>query len=109
MIADEYQRQGGLPVPFFGQTAYTPPGPAIFSLKTGASILPMFVLRENKIQWTLVIDHPIEIEKTSDEKKNIEMLTAKFTKTIEDVVRQYPSQWPWLNRRWKLPPSKRET
>jgi len=107
LIADEYQRRGGLPVPFFGQTAYTPPGPAIFSLKTGAPILPMFVLRENNFQWTLVIGHPIEIEETSDEKKNIEMLTAKFTRTIEDAVRQYPSQWPWLNRRWKLPPYKR--
>jgi KDO2-lipid IV(A) lauroyltransferase len=107
LIADEYQRRGGLPVPFFGQTAYTPPGPAIFSLKTGAPILPMFVLRENKIQWTLVIGHPIEIEKTSDEKKNVEMLTAKFTKAIEDAVRRYPSQWPWLNRRWKLPPWRR--
>ena len=109
LIADEYQRHGGLPVPFFGRTAYTPPGPAVFSLKTGAPILPMFVLRENKIQWTLVIGHPIEIEKTSDEKKNIEILTAKFTKAIEDAVRQYPSQWPWLNRRWKLPPWKRES
>jgi KDO2-lipid IV(A) lauroyltransferase len=108
LIADEYQRRGGIPVPFFDQTAYTPPGPAIFSLKTGAPILPMFVLRENRIQWTLVIGHPIEIEKTSDDKKNIEILTAKFTRTIEDVVRQYPSQWPWLNRRWKLPSWKRE-
>ncbi len=49
IIADEQQRRGGLPVPFFGQIAYTPPGPAIFSLKTGAPILPMFVLRE---RWT---------------------------------------------------------
>jgi len=103
LIADEQQRRGGLPVPFFGQIAYTPPGPAIFSIKTGAPILPMFVLRENRIQWTLVIGHPIEIEKTSDEKKDIETLTAKFTKVIEDSIRQTPSQWSWLNRRWKLP------
>ena len=107
LIADEYQRRGGLPVPFFGQPAYTPPGPAIFSLKTGAPILPMFVLRENGIQWTVVIGHPIEIERTSDEEKNIETLTAKFTRAIEDAVTQYPSQWTWLNRRWKLPPGKR--
>jgi KDO2-lipid IV(A) lauroyltransferase len=109
LVADEQQRRGGLPVPFFGQTAYTPPGPAIFSLKTGAPILPMFVLRENKIQWTLVIGPPIEIEWTPDAKKNLETLTAKFTRTIEDAVRQYPSQWTWLNRRWKLPPGKRES
>jgi KDO2-lipid IV(A) lauroyltransferase len=103
LIADEQQIHGGLPVPFFGKTAYTPPGPAIFSLKTGAPILPMFVVRENGIPQTLFIWSPVEIELTSDEKKDTELLTAKFTKVIEDIVRQYPSQWSWLNRRWRLP------
>jgi len=101
LIADERKRSGGLPVPFFGQTAYTPPGPAIFSLKTGAPILPMFIVREKGIPQTLFIGGPIEIERTSDEKKDTQLLTAKFTKAIEDSIRQYPSQWPWLNRRWR--------
>jgi KDO2-lipid IV(A) lauroyltransferase len=103
LVADEQQMQGGLPVPFFGQTAFTPPGPAIFSLKTGAPILPMFIVREAGIPRTLVIGSPVEIERTSNGKKDTELLTAKFTRVIEDIVRQYPSQWPWLNRRWKLP------
>jgi len=106
LIADEQKRRGGFPVPFFGQTAYTAPGPAIFSLKTGAPILPMFVVREKGIPQTLFIGSPIEIERTSDEKKDAEVLTARFTKVIEESIRQYPSQWPWLNRRWKLPYAK---
>jgi len=101
LIADERKRSGGLPVSFFGQTAYTPPGPAIFSLKTGAPILPMFIVREKGIPQTLFIGGPIEIERTSDEKKDTQLLTTKFTKAIEDSIRQYPSQWPWLNRRWR--------
>jgi KDO2-lipid IV(A) lauroyltransferase len=103
IVADEQQRRGGLPVPFFGQIAYTPPGPAIFSLKTGAPILPMFVLRDDELNRTLVIKRPLPFERTKDEKKDIERLTHQFTKAIEDTVRQYPSQWAWLNRRWKLP------
>jgi len=103
LVADEQQRRGGLPVPFFGQEAFTPSGPALFSLKTGAPILPMFVLRKNGIERTLIIGNPIEIERTLDEQKDIETLTAKFTKVIEDTVRQHPSQWVWLNRRWKQP------
>jgi KDO2-lipid IV(A) lauroyltransferase len=103
VVADEQLRRGGLPVPFFGKIAYTPPGPAIFSLKTGAPILPMFVVRNDYFKRTLVIGGPIEIERTSDEKKDIETLTAKFTKVIEERVRQSPEQWTWLNRRWKLP------
>ena len=104
LVADEQQRRGGLPVPFFGQKAFTAPGPAIFSIKTGAPILPMFVLRGNGIERTLVIGTPIEIERTSDEKKDVEVLTGKFTGAIEEAVRRYPSQWAWLNRRWKAPP-----
>jgi len=102
LVADEQQRRGGIPVPFFGQKAFTPSGPALFSLKTGAPILPMFVLRKNRIQWTLVIGPPIEIDRTTDEKRDIAALTAKFTEAIEDFIRQHPSQWTWLNRRWKL-------
>jgi KDO2-lipid IV(A) lauroyltransferase len=63
----------------------------------------MFVVREKGIPQTLLIGSPIEIELTSDEKKNTDLLTAKFTKVIEDIVKQYPSQWSWLNRRWRLP------
>jgi KDO2-lipid IV(A) lauroyltransferase len=105
MVADEQQRRGGLPVPFFGQIAYTSPGPAILSLKTGAPILPMFVLREDASKRTLVIGSSVEIERTLDEKKDAETLTAKFTKAIEEIVRQHPDQWAWLNRRWKIPRS----
>jgi KDO2-lipid IV(A) lauroyltransferase len=108
MVADEQQRRGGLPVPFFGQIAYTPPGPAIFSLKTGALILPMFVLRDDELNRTLVIKSPLQFERTKDEKRDIERLTYQYTKTIEETVRQYPSQWAWLNRRWKLPRPKGE-
>lgn len=108
LIADEQQRRGGLPVPFFGQIAYTPPGPAIFSLKTGAPILPMFIVRERGIPKTLLIRKPIEIERSTDQKKDIERLTAEFTRAIENSIKEYPSQWPWLNRRWKLPPGNSE-
>ena len=103
IIADQQQRRGGIAVPFFGRMAYTPPGPAIFSLKTGAPVLPMFVLRESELGRTLVIGEPIALERTFDDRKDIETLTAKLTSVIEDTVRRYPGQWAWLNRRWKMP------
>jgi len=103
IVADEQQRRGGFPVPFFGQVAYSPPGPAILSLKTGAPILPMFILRDDELNRTLVIKSPLQFEPTKDQRKDIERLTYQFTKAIEETVRQYPTQWAWLNRRWKLP------
>jgi len=108
LIADEQQIIGGIPAPFFGRTAYTPPGPAIFSLRTGAPILPMFIVREKGTPKTLFIEHPIEIERTFDERKDMELLTAKLTEAIENSIRRYPEQWPWLNRRWKQRYQKQE-
>jgi len=108
LIADEQQIIGGIPVPFFGRTAYTPPGPAIFSLRTGAPILPMFIVRKRGTPKTLFIEHPIEIERTFDEKKDTKLLTARLTRAVEDSIRQYPEQWPWLNRRWKQRYQKQE-
>ncbi len=105
LIADEQQRRGGIPTPFFGQTAFTPRGPAILSLKTGASILPMIILREERTPKRLLIGPPIAIERTGDLENDIEALTIRFTKVIEEIIRQYPDQWAWLNRRWKQPPS----
>jgi Kdo2-lipid IVA lauroyltransferase/acyltransferase len=103
IIADQQQRRGGIAVPFFGRRAFTPPGPAIFSVKTGAPLLPVFVVREDDIRRKLLIGKPIDMDGTSDEKKDIETLTARMTEAIEEMVRQYPSQWAWLNRRWKQP------
>ncbi len=105
LIADEQQRRGGISTSFFGQTAFTPTGPAILSLKTGAPILPMFILREDGRPQRLVIGPPVTIEPTAHLGKDIETLTVRFTRVIEDIVRLYPGQWTWLNRRWKLPSS----
>ncbi len=103
IVADERQRAGAVSVPFLGRIAYAPPGPAIFSLKTGAAILPMFVVREDEVKRTLVIKAPLQVERTGDEKRDIEGLVYQFTKAIEEVIRQYPNQWAWLNRRWDPP------
>jgi KDO2-lipid IV(A) lauroyltransferase len=105
VLADQQQRRRGIATLFFDRKAYTSPGPAFLSIKTGAAILPMYVLRKNNgASRTLVIEPSVTIQRTRDERIDIELLTAEFTQRIEQIVRQYPGQWAWLNRRWKLPP-----
>ena len=104
VLADEQQRRRGIATLFFGRRAFTSPGPAFLSIKTGAALLPMYVLRTNGARKTLVIEPPVTIQGTGDEKRDIELLTAQFTQVIEQIVRRHPGQWAWLNRRWKIPP-----
>ncbi|MBW1825278.1 MAG: hypothetical protein JRI87_12140, partial [Deltaproteobacteria bacterium] len=44
-IADEKKRRSEIYVEFFGEPAPTAIGPAVLSLRTGAPIMPIFIVR----------------------------------------------------------------
>lgn len=101
---DQNFDKGGVFVDFFGKQAATPIGPVVFSLRTGAEILPIFIIRQKDETHKILINSSIPLEIKSDHKETILFNTAKLTKVIESYVRRYPSQWSWINRRWKNRP-----
>ena len=101
LIADEYKRHGGVVVDFFGHPVPTAAGPALLSLRTGAALLPLFVVRQQDDTHTVMIDPPLAYEPTGNRDKDVRNLTALFTGRVEHYIRMYPHQWWWLNRRWK--------
>lgn len=101
IIADEYRRYGGVTVPFFGVPVPTAAGPALLSLRTGAALLPLFVVRQPDDTHRVMIDPPLDYAPTGDRDADVRALTALFTGRIEHFIRSYPDQWWWLNRRWK--------
>jgi KDO2-lipid IV(A) lauroyltransferase len=101
LIADEHKRHGGVAVEFFGHPVPTAAGPALLSLRTGAALLPLFVVRQQDDTHTVVIDPPLAYEPTGDRDTDVRNLTALFTGRIELYIRRHPAQWWWLNRRWK--------
>ncbi len=101
IIADEYKRHGGVTVPFFGHLVPTATGPALLALRTGAALLPLFVVRQPDDTHRVIIDPPLEHAPTGDRDADVRALTALFTGRIEHYIRSYPDQWWWLNRRWK--------
>jgi KDO2-lipid IV(A) lauroyltransferase len=90
-------------VDYFGRSAATHKGPAVIALRTGAKVVPVFVIREGDHN-RLVIRRPLEVTKTGDLQRDIHNLTALFTQTVESHVRQYPDHWLWIHRRWKTRP-----
>jgi len=92
-------------VDFFGARAYTPIGPAAIALKTGCSVVYAFIERLNGgLGHRAVIEGPVELVKTGDEKKDILENTRIFTARIEDWVRRHPEQWVWYHKRWNRKP-----
>ena len=95
----------GVFVPFFGQQACTASGLARVALKTGAAVLPGFMLWEEREQkYVLHFGDEIPLTATGDDERDAIENTARFTSVIESYIRRYPSQWLWVHRRWKTRP-----
>lgn len=95
----------GVFVPYFGHQACTGSGLARIAQKTGAAVLPGFLLWEPKEQrYVLHFGKEIELAATGDEEADAVTNTARFTAAVEQYVRHAPSQWLWIHRRWKTRP-----
>jgi KDO2-lipid IV(A) lauroyltransferase len=95
----------GVFVPFFGKPACTASGLARVALKTGAAVLPGFMLwEESEQKYVLHFGEEIVLDRTEDDEANAVTNTAKCTAAIEAYVRRYPDQWLWVHRRWKTRP-----
>lgn len=90
----------GAIIDFFGKPAIFPEGPAALSLKTGASIVPGFMLRNPDDTFTLRIEKPLEFTSTGDKNEDKKQLMKKYIKIFEQYIRQYPDQWYMFKRFW---------
>lgn len=99
---DQEARWHGINVPFFGRESLTHPGAAFLSLKTGAPILPCYLLREGG-RFRAVFAAPLWPEGEASE-ANVMALTARHTAVTEAVIRRHPDHWFWLHKRWKRAP-----
>src|SRR5579884_900666 len=95
----------GVFVDFFGIPACTSSGLARMARRTGAPVVPGFLLWDARLgRYRLRFDPPVELAQTQDEVQDVRENTARFTKVIEAYVRQYPEQWLWVHKRWKTRP-----
>lgn len=104
ILADQNTRKGNVFVDFFGIKAATTAGPAMLALRTGAALVPVFMLREGPGRHRLIIERPIEVVHTGDMHADTVTLTQKHVSKLEEYVRKYPSQWFWVHRRWRTRP-----
>lgn len=92
----------GVFVPFFGVEACTASGLARVAAKTGAAVVPGFLLWEpSERRYVLRFGPQVELAGTEDSEQDAIANTARFTAILESYIRAYPDQWLWLHRRWK--------
>ena len=96
----------GVFVEFFGRQACTATGLAHVARKTGAAVLPGFMVWEAaEGRYVLHFGPEVEIPQTEDVSADIVEGTRRCTAVIEAWIRRYPDQWLWIHRRWKTRPA----
>jgi len=96
----------GVFVEFFAMQACTASGLARVALKTGAAVLPGFMVWEQaEGKYVLHFGPELRFEQTGDAECDAIAATQQCTAATEEWIRRYPDQWLWIHRRWKTRPA----
>ena len=108
LIADQF-KSTGVEVEFFGRPSPAPRGPVTLALRTGAALLPMFMLRNPEGLLTFYIEPELNLTQTGNLQEDLTSNVAMFSRTLETMVRRFPEQWNWLGfrRDGRIPRTKR--
>lgn len=99
LLADRDFSKNGIAMNFLGRPTMIPRGPAAFSLKTGAPIIPTFFVRHNST-LTLIVEKPLLPAKGMNEMEATRFLMAQYVNIIEQKIREYPTQWLMFREFW---------
>jgi KDO2-lipid IV(A) lauroyltransferase len=96
----------GVFVDFFGHQACTASGLARVALKSGAAVLPGFMVWEKaERKYVLRFGPELEFRQTGDADADARAATQVCATVTEEWIRRYADQWLWIHRRWKTRPA----
>ena len=99
MLVDQ-KLNGGISVPFLGIPAMTAPAAARLSLKYGAPLIHLSLIRLEGAHFRMTVCDPLEFTPSGDAGADTQALTIKINEALEADIRAHPGQWLWFHRRW---------
>lgn len=104
-IADQDAGKKGLFVDFFHRKASTYKSIGILAMHYDVPIIIGYARRvEGKYQFHIGTQDIIQPDDWKAQADPLMYITQRYTKAIEDMVRDDPSQYLWVHRRWKNRP-----
>ncbi|MFC1816247.1 lysophospholipid acyltransferase family protein [Thermodesulfobacteriota bacterium] len=92
----------GVYVPFFGKTACTNKGLAMFAMRYKTTVIPVFNVREKDGRYRIIFNPPVDLVRSGNVSGDIIENTARFNQIIETHIRMAPDNWLWVHRRWRI-------
>ncbi|GFM33885.1 lysophospholipid acyltransferase family protein [Desulfovibrio subterraneus] len=92
-------------LPFLNETAAVNMGPAVLAVRANATVVPVFLVRDEQGGYVFHVDSPLSPDKfTGTREEKIRQVAEFYTGAVEKYVRKYPEQWFWMHKRWKTRP-----
>ncbi|MEW6027139.1 MAG: lysophospholipid acyltransferase family protein [Planctomycetota bacterium] len=102
-ILDQHTHsKDGVLVDFFGRPAWTLPGLAVLAQRLKSPVLPTFLIRQPDGTHKAFIEPAIPFVEKETQKETIRYNTQTYTNVLEKYISQYPDQWIWMHRRWRV-------
>jgi KDO2-lipid IV(A) lauroyltransferase len=106
LIDQNVDRHKGVLVDFFTKKAYTTDGIARMALALRTNIHPGLIFRhpKKKFHHTLRFGPAIPMDPNAPREEEVVRLTRRCNEELEKAIREDPTQWLWIHRRWKTRP-----
>ena len=100
IVADRDIDGSGVPVSFFGGTIKIPRGPAEIAARSGAAVVPAFLVQTEKGLSKLIVERPIEVDERAPVARRIEQINDGIVRVLERYILRYPTQWFAFYKVW---------
>ncbi|MBU1121752.1 MAG: lysophospholipid acyltransferase family protein [Candidatus Omnitrophica bacterium] len=100
----DFSGNAGVKTEMCSKIANIPRGAFYFAMKTGATIVPTFFVRENKKFYRFIFEKPIW--ESSDRKKSVPedvqlaAIIKNYVTVVERYLSNYPDQWYMFEKYW---------
>lgn len=91
----------GARVPFFGKAVGSHTALAVLAVRYGAPVVPAIAVRKPDGRYLLRFDPALPTLTHADPDEAVLLNTAAYVRHTEGWIREFPSQWLWIHRRWK--------
>lgn len=104
VLIDQDTRVEGVFAKFLGKPAYTPSGPIKMAMKLNVPVFVATTVRLQDDSHYIFINKQLGLVDTGDFENDLIKNVQAANDLISETIRQYPSQWVWMHRRWKQKP-----
>jgi len=88
------------PFNLFGKKAYIPNGPVHIALRSGAVLIPSFIIRKGKYNHYQIIGEPIKLCTEGDKKTLISKNMERMIEVLEKYIKDNIVEWEMFHNIW---------